>query len=145
MILSGTASDGVLGLQAIKAEGGITFAQDVETAKYPGMPESAIAAGGVDFVLPPDKIARQLARLARHPFGDWRPRSGSGNAPEERKRTVFNQILVLLKSETGLDFTYYKHSTIKRRINRRMSSGRWKTWRTTSTYCGGSRGGEEPL
>ena len=68
VILSGTASDGVLGLQAIKAEGGVTFAQDVKTAKYPGMPESAIAAGVVDFVLSPDKIARQLARLARHPL-----------------------------------------------------------------------------
>ena len=66
VILSGTASDGVLGLQAIKAEGGVTFAQDLETAKYPGMPESAIAAGVVDFVLPPEKIARKLASLSQH-------------------------------------------------------------------------------
>ena len=67
VILSGTASDGTLGLEAIKAEGGITFAQDAKTAKYDGMPRSAIAAGCVDFELPPDRIAAELARLARHP------------------------------------------------------------------------------
>ena len=65
VILSGTASDGTLGLQAIKAAGGITFAQDVRTAKYDGMPGSAIAAGVVDFILPPAGIARQLAAFTR--------------------------------------------------------------------------------
>ena len=119
VILSGTASDGVLGLQAIKAEGGVTFAQDVKTAKYPGMPESAIAAGVVDFVLSPDKIARQLARLAHHPLVTApRPAVEAEVPPEEE--SAFNQILLLLKGATGLDFTHYKHSTIKRRINRRM-------------------------
>src|SRR5215510_14733672 len=67
VILSGTASDGTLGLEAIKAEGGITIAQDEKTAKYNGMPRSAINAGCVDFVLPPERIAEALARLARHP------------------------------------------------------------------------------
>jgi two-component system CheB/CheR fusion protein len=118
VILSGTASDGVLGLQAIKAEGGITFAQEVKTAKYAGMPESAIAAGVVDFVLPPDQIASQLARLAHHPFA-----SAVLPAKEElpgEEQSEFNQILALLKAGTGVDFTHYKHSTIKRRILRRM-------------------------
>jgi two-component system, chemotaxis family, CheB/CheR fusion protein len=122
VILSGTASDGVLGLQAIKAEGGITFAQEVKSAKYAGMPESAIAAGVVDFVLPPDKIARQLARLARHPFA-----SAVSPAKEElpaADESDFNQILALLKAGTGVDFTHYKHSTIKRRILRRMMLAR---------------------
>ena len=118
VILSGTASDGVLGLQAIKAEGGITFAQEVATAKYSGMPESAIAAGHVDFVLSPDKIARQLARLAHHPFVTAPPAASEAELPQEEG--IFNQILLLLKAATGLDFTHYKHSTIKRRINRRM-------------------------
>ena len=118
VILSGTASDGVLGLQAIKAEGGITFAQEVATAKYAGMPESAIAAGHVDFVLSPEKIARQLARLAHHPFVTAPPAAREAELPQEEG--VFNQILLLLKAATGLDFTHYKHSTIKRRINRRM-------------------------
>ena len=118
VILSGTASDGVLGLQAIKAEGGVTFAQEVATAKYAGMPESAIAAGHVDFVLSPEKIARQLARLAHHPFVTAPSPAMEAELPQEEG--VFNQILLLLKAATGLDFTYYKHSTIKRRINRRM-------------------------
>src|SRR5215510_11473956 len=68
VILSGTASDGTLGLEAIKAEGGITFAQDEESARYDGMPRSAIAAGCVDFVLPPDRIGEEIARIARHPY-----------------------------------------------------------------------------
>jgi two-component system CheB/CheR fusion protein len=67
VVLSGTASDGTLGLEAIKAEGGMTLAQD-DTAKYDSMPRSAIAAGCVDFVLSPKAIAAELARIAKHPF-----------------------------------------------------------------------------
>jgi two-component system CheB/CheR fusion protein len=64
VVLSGSASDGTLGLQAIKAHGGVTFAQDEATAKYSAMPRSAVAAGSVDFVLPPELIARELKRIA---------------------------------------------------------------------------------
>src|SRR5499427_9138329 len=67
VILSGTASDGTIGLTSIKGEGGITFAQD-SSAKYDGMPASAIAAGCVDLVLPPEGIARELGRIAKHPY-----------------------------------------------------------------------------
>lgn len=67
VILSGTATDGTLGLEAIKAEGGITFAQD-DTAQYASMPRSAVAAGCVDFVLNPEDIARELVRIAKHPY-----------------------------------------------------------------------------
>jgi two-component system CheB/CheR fusion protein len=67
VVLSGTATDGTLGLESVKAEGGLTFAQD-ETAKYDSMPRSAIAAGCVDFVLSPESIAKELARIAKHPF-----------------------------------------------------------------------------
>ncbi len=67
VILSGAATDGTLGLKAIKSEGGITFAQD-ESAKFDGMPRSAGAAGVVDFVLPPDAIARELAAISRHAY-----------------------------------------------------------------------------
>jgi two-component system, chemotaxis family, CheB/CheR fusion protein len=66
VILSGTASDGTLGLEAIKADGGITFAQD-DSAKYDSMPRNAIAAGCVDLVLSPEMMAQELARIARHP------------------------------------------------------------------------------
>ncbi len=120
VILSGTASDGVEGLKAIKAEGGVTFAQDVESAKYSGMPESAIAAGAVDFVLPPEKIARKLASLAQHRPAPAPPPGKEAAAPAPLEEGVFNQILMMLKASAGLDFTHYKQSTIKRRLHRRM-------------------------
>ena len=72
MILSGTATDGTLGLEAIKAEGGITFAQD-DSARYDSMPRSAVAAGCVDFVLSPEDIAKELARIAKHPYVAGQP------------------------------------------------------------------------
>ena len=68
VILSGTGSDGTLGMEEIKAAGGITFAQDESSAKYPGMPQSAARSGCVDLVLPPDQIARELARIGQHPY-----------------------------------------------------------------------------
>ena len=72
VVLSGTANDGTLGLEAIKAEGGITFAQD-DTAKYDSMPRSAIAANCVDLVLSPANIAKELARIAKHPYSAGQP------------------------------------------------------------------------
>jgi len=114
VILSGTASDGALGLQQIKAEGGITFAQD-DTALYSSMPHSAVDTGCVDFVLPPEAIAGELARIARH----------LSSAPAVRKDAFpdpsrLPEVLQLLRDSTGVDFTLYKTSTIFRRINRRM-------------------------
>src|ERR1017187_8658664 len=116
VILSGTASDGTLGLQAIEAAGGITFAQEMRTAKFDGMPGSAIAAGVVDFVLPPAGIARQLVTIARNfqvPIELWR-------ATEPSEETELNKIFRILRRSTGVDFTYYKHSTLARRVKRRM-------------------------
>jgi two-component system CheB/CheR fusion protein len=72
VILSGTASDGTLGLKAIKAQGGITFAQEPESAKYDGMPRSAIAAGCIDFVLPPEGVARHFRRSVGIPTSGCR-------------------------------------------------------------------------
>jgi two-component system CheB/CheR fusion protein len=118
VILSGTASDGVQGMKAIKEAGGITFAQDEHTAKYPGMPQSSVAAGCVDFILTPEGIARELSRIARHPYIGTAIPAGLMKPEEE---SVFNRILNLLKRATGVDFTYYKHSTIKRRTFRRMA------------------------
>jgi two-component system CheB/CheR fusion protein len=116
VILSGTASDGTRGLKAIKGFGGITFAQDQKSAKYSGMPMSAVASGYVDFVLPPQQIARQLRRLAEHP-GVAASESVS-ELPEESEalKTVFR----LLRTTTDVDFSLYKLKTIKRRIQRRM-------------------------
>jgi len=117
VVLSGTASDGTLGLQAIQAAGGITFAQERRTAKFDGMPGSAIEAGVVDFVLPPAGIARQLTAIARDSRGPVEPRTAA-EPPEE---TELNRIFRLLRSATGVDFAYYKQSTLRRRIKRRMA------------------------
>lgn len=119
VILSGTASDGTLGLKAIKAEGGIAFAQDEKTAKYDSMPRSAIAAGCVDFVLPPEGIAKELASIGRHPLLMHAPALGLDDLLAAGDGEI-NQILTLVRNGTGDDFTYYKKSTIKRRIKRRM-------------------------
>lgn len=119
VILSGTASDGTFGLRAIKAEGGITFAQNEASCEYDGMPHSAIAAGHVDFILPPEEIALELARIAKHPYlqQEFRlPKEGESPLAGDS----LNKIFVLLRTRTGNDFTYYKHATIRRRIKRRM-------------------------
>ncbi|MES9943371.1 MAG: chemotaxis protein CheB [Candidatus Thiodiazotropha sp.] len=120
VILSGTASDGTLGCRAIKEAGGITFAQDHESAEYSGMPENAQASGCVDFVLGPEKIAKELFWLAHHKsIRTWSFKDESEETlsvtPEE-----LNKVFILLRSRTGNDFSYYKDTTLKRRINRRM-------------------------
>ena len=114
VVLSGTANDGTLGLEEIKAAGGITFAQD-DTAEHSGMPQSAIASGTVDFVLPPDEIAREIGRIARHPYiapADVDP--SLGHEPS------FARVVDLLRNGTGVDFGQYKRNTLHRRITRRM-------------------------
>jgi two-component system CheB/CheR fusion protein len=117
VILSGTASDGTLGLQAIKAAGGITFAQEMRTAKFEGMPASAIAAGVVDFILPPAGIARQLVAFARDARVPGEPRK----RPDHSEEAELARILRLVRSTTGVDFTHYKHTTLQRRIKLRMA------------------------
>ena len=113
VVLSGTASDGTAGLAAIKAAGGITFAQD-ETAMHDGMPRSAISAGCVDFVLPPAGIARELLRIARHPYV-----AQSGDADVSADQDI-DQVLDILHRSSGVDFTQYKSNTLRRRIQRRI-------------------------
>jgi len=118
VILSGFGSDGTLGLAEIQAQGGVTFAQDESTAKYDGMPPSAIAAGYVDYVLPPNGIAQELVRIARHPYVG---RSTLGSAERiSRDNSSLSAIFQLLRRSTGLDFTHYRQTTILRRIQRRM-------------------------
>jgi len=144
VILSGTATDGTLGLEAIKVEGGLTFAQD-DSARYNSMPRSAVAAGCVDFVLPPETIATELARIARHPFvvGGGVARSGYGaelariirgsgtaaaSAPAKHPEAGgYGRIIQLLRAHSGVDFSLYKSSTIQRRINRRVVLNRQDT------------------
>ena len=143
VILSGTARDGTLGLEAIKAEGGITFAQD-GSARYDSMPTSAVAAGCVDFVLAPMQIAMELARIAKHPHVAGQAehatpvptgrRASLGTTVKEtgteakRNRSDspattlsdYPKILHLLRNHCSVDFSLYKSPTIERRIARRM-------------------------
>lgn len=116
VILSGSGSDGTLGLAEIQAQGGVTFAQD-ETARHDGMPRSAIAAGAVDFVLPPKEIAQELARIGKNGFVV--PPERDGESVSEAHPAIYT-IFQLLRKSSGLDFTYYRHTTIRRRIQRRM-------------------------
>ena len=125
VILSGTATDGTLGLKAIKGEGGITFVQD-DTAKHDGMPRSAVNAGCVDFVLPPARIADELSRLGTHPYLNGGLLPGPSSAPAE-KEDDFDTVVRLLSAAVGVDFTHYKPPTLRRRIERRMVLSRQPT------------------
>ncbi len=118
VVLSGTGSDGSEGLRAIKAEGGVTFAQDQESAKYAGMPHAAVATGQVDFVLSPPEIARELGRIIRHPHV-CRPAVASEESPLGAPEAL-QKIFVLLRQAKEVDFSQYKQSTVERRIARRM-------------------------
>ncbi|EKD32260.1 MAG: hypothetical protein ACD_77C00142G0007, partial [uncultured bacterium] len=119
IILSGSASDGTLGMKAIKLEGGLTFAQD-DTAKFTSMPHSAIAAGTVDFILPPKEIALELARLSKHPLIKNIDEKVNEENLIENSNPDLKIILNQLHKATGVDFSAYKMNTIKRRIIRRM-------------------------
>lgn len=119
VVLSGSDGDGAKGSEAIKAAGGITFAQCEESAQFSDMPNTAIATGDVDFILPPYKIAEELAKIARHP-NVTRPISSQTVEPLPKSETALPTIFAMLFTATGVDFTHYKQTTIKRRIARRM-------------------------
>ena len=118
IVLSGSGSDGTLGLKSIKNSGGITFAQD-ETAQFQSMPKSAIADGMVDMVLSPKAIAHELARLGKQ---KEIIRLAMQDTEEAKSRVDEDLIAIihLLRKSTGVDFTHYKSNTIRRRIVRRM-------------------------
>jgi len=118
IVLSGTGSDGTLGARAIKGEGGLVMAQTPDTTEYNGMPRSVIATGLVDYVLPPaDMPARLLAFVARR----LRTASSAAAVPDHNATGALKKVLVLLRAQTGHDFSQYKQSTVVRRIERRMA------------------------
>ncbi len=143
VILSGAGSDGAKGLKAIKDAGGLTFAQDEGSSKYDSMPRSAIGAGCVDFVLPPEKIAQEIARLGES--GSRQKSRAAANARNRRghvsrkfhpvgpapvvaadwpkapaDKTLRNLFLVL-RTATGVDFSLYRINTVRRRLTRRLA------------------------
>jgi two-component system CheB/CheR fusion protein len=146
VILSGAGSDGAQGLRAVKAAGGVTFAQDDRTAKYDSMPRAAVATGCVDFVLAPPDIAKELSRVILTPnrirsraAANAKRRSNQSNGSRVRfgrrsdasplpsnwpvapENPTLRRIFQLLRAKTGLDFTFYKSNTIRRRMARRLA------------------------
>ncbi|ARJ67824.1 hypothetical protein WV31_20320 [Magnetospirillum sp. ME-1] len=119
VILSGTGSDGAHGMRAIKASGGLTVAQDPETAKYDGMPKAAIDSGCVDQTLPPDGIGPELASISRFP----RPVVNQKSEESKTKDTI-TEIFLLVRKHTDVDFAQYKLNTVRRRLERRMAANR---------------------
>jgi len=118
VILSGTAGDGTAGAKAIKAAGGITFAQD-ESAEFEGMPHHAISHGVVDFILPPAQIAHKLRHLAT------RPRSGRIRIQAPVESPDLQRIVELIRDSHKLNLLDYKAPTVRRRIERRMLLGQY--------------------
>ncbi len=118
IVLSGTGSDGTMGIRAIKDSGGMVMVQSESTAQFDGMPRSAISTGLADFILPPEEMPRQLIQYLQHPFvikerAILREHSSTD--------TLMHKVFALLKERCGADFSYYKPSTIDRRIERRIT------------------------
>ena len=118
IVLSGTGSDGSLGVCAIKDAGGMVMAQTPESTEFDGMPRSAIATGLVDYPLAPQQMAEQLISYVKYAFGNVSIRA---DRPVLINESVLKKIFVLLRTHTGHDFSQYKPSTVHRRIERRMS------------------------
>src|SRR5581483_5094818 len=115
VVLSGTGSDGTLGVRAIKEAGGTIMVQEAASAKFSGMPDSAGATGLADYMLPPAEISCELLKFIRHPFAA-RAKGGGLKVNE----TNLQKILSLVYEQTGIDFTDYKQSSVMRRIERRI-------------------------
>lgn len=119
IILSGTGSDGTLGLCEVKAAGGVTLVQDESSAAHAGMPHNALQSGCVDFVLPPKQMAERLAQINGHPYLSAEIEE---NVLDETK---LKSILTHVRNVTSIDFSQYRDTTIRRRILRRaMLHGR---------------------
>ncbi|SDY64245.1 two-component system, chemotaxis family, CheB/CheR fusion protein [Tindallia californiensis] len=124
VVLSGTGSDGTLGIRSIKEAGGMIMVQDEKSAKFDGMPRSSISTGLVDYILTPEKMAEELLNYIRHPFIQ-KSKSLEENMPENIDTLA--KINLILRNYSGIDFSYYKENTITRRLERRVSINRCQT------------------
>ena len=114
IVLSGTGSDGTLGIRSIKAEGGIVMAQAPESSEYDSMPRSVIDTGLADYILPPKEMPAQIIAYITQAFG-------KASRPATRTEDSMSRIFNLIFSQTGHDFSQYKKGTVTRRIERRMA------------------------
>ncbi|MGE5222543.1 MAG: CheR family methyltransferase [Omnitrophica WOR_2 bacterium] len=117
IVLSGTLSDGSLGLKTIKAEGGLTIVQEPDTAEFGDMPRNAIATKDVDYILPPQKMGELILKYIHHQILDTYKASQSDFPISEGG---LQKLFYLLSAKTGHDFSHYKQNTLRRRIERRM-------------------------
>jgi two-component system CheB/CheR fusion protein len=117
IVLSGTGSDGTEGIKSIKSVGGMVLAQTPDSAEFNGMPKSAIATGLVDYELPPAKMPARLMAYVNH-LPETMPDISFANVPDLENQ--LNKIYILLRAQTGHDFSCYKINTVHRRIERRM-------------------------
>ncbi len=118
IVLSGTGTDGTRGVKAIRDEVGMVMVQDKESAKYDGMPISAISTGLADYVLSPDKMPEQIIKYTQHAVKIIAP---AISPFEEATENPLQKIYIILRTRTGHDFSHYKKNTICRRIERRMN------------------------
>jgi chemotaxis methyl-accepting protein methylase len=116
VILSGMGTDGTLGLKAIKGKAGVVFVQDPASAKFDGMPRSAIEAGLADVIAPVESLPERIIRYLHHAPLIAAPRL----AEEDKSHSAFEKVVILLRAQTGHDFSLYKKNTVYRRIERRM-------------------------
>ncbi|MEO5364871.1 MAG: PAS domain S-box protein [Magnetococcus sp. WYHC-3] len=122
IILSGAGSDGTRGIKTLKEKGGMVMVQEESTAKFDSMPKSALATNLPDFVLPPEEMPRQLLAFVKHPYAsreriaDKLTEKGSG----------LTRIFSLLRENSSIDFTFYKPTTVMRRIERRMTVNQYE-------------------
>ena len=139
VLLSGSGgSDGTAGLRAIKAAGGITFAQDEQSAKFPAMPRNAILSGFVDAALSPKEIAQELRRIAEHPYVKRPEESDEAEPTKASDLDDLGRIFLALRKHTGVDFSSYKQSTLQRRIHRRMVLHRIERLRQYANFLRGN-------
>jgi two-component system, chemotaxis family, CheB/CheR fusion protein len=128
IILSGTGSDGTLGIRAIKGNGGTVLAQDPNSAKFDGMPKSAIATGLVDYVVSAEAIPETLINYVNHPLSAINHKSTAYN------ENALVKILSIIKNFSGVDFTFYKPSTIIRRLERRITINQISNYENYVSY-----------
>jgi len=118
IVLSGTGTDGTLGVKAIRGEGGMVMVQAPELARYDGMPRNALNSGVADYVLPAQEMAQQLVAFVELAAGKLVRKNAT---PQSTAEDDLKKIFILLRSQTSHDFSLYKDNTILRRIERRMN------------------------
>jgi len=123
IILSGAGSDGTLGIKAIKEFGGMTMAQDDESAKFESMPHSSISTGMVDIIRPPKQLAEELINYIKHPFVKEKRRIETILAGEQSQ---LSKVISILSETKNVDFSCYKENTIIRRLEKRISINRFE-------------------